>query len=167
MNGHITMIDDLPDLEDLEQQNSYTYNGPMDQQIQKYIRSSHSMNKSSGMHPEQIPSGYANSGHPRNNINNAHINNEHINNEHFNNGHNAYHNNNFNNGYLNNQTRYTEDKQFKQTDPSTYNCVDIAKHIQDCPICSRFYNNDKTVYIITIVILSIVCILLLKRVLNV
>jgi hypothetical protein len=48
-----------------------------------------------------------------------------------------------------------------------FNCIDIARHITDCPICSKFYNNDKTVYIIAIILLSIVCILLLKRVLNV
>jgi hypothetical protein len=47
------------------------------------------------------------------------------------------------------------------------NCIDIAKHVQDCPICSRFYNNDKTTYVITIVVLSIVCLLLLKKILNV
>ncbi len=48
-----------------------------------------------------------------------------------------------------------------------HHCVDIARHIQDCPICSKFYNNDRTVYIIAIVILSIICLLLLKRVLDV
>lgn len=47
------------------------------------------------------------------------------------------------------------------------NCVDIAKHVQDCPICSKFYKNDNTVYIIAIVVLAIVCLLLLKRVLDV
>lgn len=46
-------------------------------------------------------------------------------------------------------------------------CLEIADHIKDCPICSRFYNCDKTVYIICIVVLAIVCLLLLKRVLNV
>lgn len=52
--------------------------------------------------------------------------------------------------------------------PQPYlNCIDVAKHIQDCPICSKFYKNDNTVYIISIVILAIVCLLLLKRVLNV
>ena len=47
------------------------------------------------------------------------------------------------------------------------NCIDIARHIQDCPICSKFYSSDKTVYIIIIVILAIICILLLKKVLDV
>ena len=49
-----------------------------------------------------------------------------------------------------------------------FNCVDIAKHIQSCPLCSKFYNNnDRAIYIIAIVVLCIVCLLLLKRVLNV
>lgn len=52
-------------------------------------------------------------------------------------------------------------------DPLSISCIDIARHIQDCPICSKFYNNDRTVYVIAIVVLSIVCLLLLKRVLNV
>lgn len=48
-----------------------------------------------------------------------------------------------------------------------FNCIDIARHIQDCPICSKFYSSDKTIYIIVIVILAIVCLLLIKKVLNV
>lgn len=46
-------------------------------------------------------------------------------------------------------------------------CLEVADHIANCPICSKFYNNDKTIYIIAIVLLAIVCILLLKRVLDV
>ena len=46
-------------------------------------------------------------------------------------------------------------------------CLDIANHVKDCPICSKFYNNDKTVYIIVIVVLAIICLLLLKKVLDV
>lgn len=45
-------------------------------------------------------------------------------------------------------------------------CLSFAEHHANCPICSRFYNNDKTIYIIAIVVLSIVCILLLNRLLN-
>ena len=50
---------------------------------------------------------------------------------------------------------------------NTPNCLDIHAHIIKCPICSKFFKFDNTVYIIAIVVLSIVCILLLKRVLNV
>lgn len=46
---------------------------------------------------------------------------------------------------------------------SPYSCLDIAGHINNCPICSKFYNNDKSLYIVTIVILIIVCALLLKK----
>lgn len=50
---------------------------------------------------------------------------------------------------------------------SGMNCVDVNSHIQSCPICSRLYNHDKTIYIIVIVMLAIICLLLLKKVLNV
>ena len=52
-------------------------------------------------------------------------------------------------------------------DPMSFHCVDVSMHVQDCPICSKFYNGDKSLYIVVIVILAIVCLLLLKRVLNV
>lgn len=50
---------------------------------------------------------------------------------------------------------------------NTPSCLDVAEHIANCPICSRFYNNDKTIYIIAIIVLSVLCILLLKKVLEV
>lgn len=49
----------------------------------------------------------------------------------------------------------------------TNSCLAIAEHVKDCPICSKFYKNDNTVYIIVIVVLAIICILLLKRVLDI
>ncbi len=49
---------------------------------------------------------------------------------------------------------------------NTPTCLDVADHIANCPICSKFYNTDNTVYIIVIVILAVICILLLKRVLD-
>lgn len=55
----------------------------------------------------------------------------------------------------------------KNVSPASPSCLDVADHIANCPICSKFYNNDKTIYIIAIVLLAIVCILLLKRVLDV
>jgi hypothetical protein len=45
-------------------------------------------------------------------------------------------------------------------------CITVAEHIANCPICSKFYNNDKTPYIIAIIILLLVCILLIKKVLD-
>ena len=49
----------------------------------------------------------------------------------------------------------------------TPSCLDVAEHIANCPICSKFYCNDKTIYIIAIVVLAIICVLLLKKVLDV
>jgi len=46
-------------------------------------------------------------------------------------------------------------------------CIDVAEHIATCPICSKVYNCDKTLYIVTIIILSIICLLLLKKVLEI
>jgi hypothetical protein len=50
--------------------------------------------------------------------------------------------------------------------PLSYHCIDIANHVENCPICSQIYKNDKTIYIIIIIFLVIICILLLKKVLN-
>jgi hypothetical protein len=45
-------------------------------------------------------------------------------------------------------------------------CITIANHIKECPICSRFYNNDHSIYIISIILLIIVCILLVKKIIE-
>ena len=50
--------------------------------------------------------------------------------------------------------------------PNSPTCIEVADHIAGCPICSKFYKNDCSVYIISIVLLAIICILLLKKVLN-
>ena len=47
------------------------------------------------------------------------------------------------------------------------NCRDISHHTSNCDVCSKLYNNDKTIYIIIICVLAIICILLLKRILDV
>jgi hypothetical protein len=46
-------------------------------------------------------------------------------------------------------------------------CLRIADHVLECQMCSRFYNPDRTLYIIVIVVLTLICILLLKRVLDI
>lgn len=51
--------------------------------------------------------------------------------------------------------------------PGSPSCLEVADHIANCPICSKFYNNDKTIYMIVIAVLSVICILLLKRILDV
>jgi hypothetical protein len=46
-------------------------------------------------------------------------------------------------------------------------CIDVCNHVNSCPVCSRFYNNDKTVYIIIIVLLSIITVICFKKILNI
>ena len=46
-------------------------------------------------------------------------------------------------------------------------CLVVAEHISTCPLCSKFYKNDNTLYIIIIIMLLIVILLLLKKILDV
>jgi hypothetical protein len=147
--GNITMLGDLPNLEDIENagvgnpagqpyQPSPNFRmeshimerpNPNDEKFQKYIRSSQHISPNAGM-------GLNNPPPPQN---------------------------------------YPQQEMIMQVQeqappPPNYlrhHCLDIAGHIHECPICSKFYNNDKTVYIIVIILLTIVCLMLLKRVLNV
>jgi hypothetical protein len=50
---------------------------------------------------------------------------------------------------------------------SDLSCVNVADHASQCQVCSKLYQNDKTVYIVAIVILTIICIILLKRILEI
>ncbi len=79
-------------------------------------------------------------------------------------------------GY-NNNTQYNPSQNLEKNIEQIYepiisnynipNCIQISEHIRDCPICTRFYKNDNTIHIIIIIILSIMCLLLLKRVLDI
>ena len=51
----------------------------------------------------------------------------------------------------------------KKNEPS---CVDIAEHTANCLVCSKLYNNNNALLIILIVFLAIVNILLIKYVLD-
>lgn len=51
-------------------------------------------------------------------------------------------------------------------DNGNQNCIDVAHHTHNCPVCSRLYNTDKTIYMILIGLLIVICLILLKRVLE-
>ena len=67
--------------------------------------------------------------------------------------------------YINSYEEYDGPK--KKSDDCKISCQKVLDHISNCPICNKFYNNDRTVYIIIIVILIIISLLLFKKVLNV
>jgi hypothetical protein len=54
----------------------------------------------------------------------------------------------------------------QHSQPRELSCMEVARHIKNCPICSKFYDNDKSVYIIVIILLVIFCIILLKKILD-
>lgn len=49
---------------------------------------------------------------------------------------------------------------------SEISCLEISRHVTNCPICSKFYENDKSSYVIFIVILIVIIIILFKKVLE-
>ena len=75
----------------------------------------------------------------------------------------------FDTSYSNNQQQTAP---YHITQPEEYSCMDVATHVQNCPICTRFYgaeknnNNNSTLYIIVIIVLSLLCILLAKKVIE-
>lgn len=53
------------------------------------------------------------------------------------------------------------------TTASEPSCIDCARHASACPVCKSYFNNDKTIYIIAIIVLIAICLLLLKKILDV
>ena len=49
---------------------------------------------------------------------------------------------------------------------NSVNCVGVADHIENCPLCSKFYKKNNSVFFIIIGILLVLCILLIKKVLD-
>lgn len=154
-NPHVTMLDELPELEDLEGVGDYHVQmdrhimdrpNPQDDKYQKHIRGTHKVNPQAGM--QNMPGPMEGYGPAQSNSFHASLQPQEMIMQH----------------------PPPKMQEMPAIQPNNYmaiSCVDIARHIQECPICSKFYHNDKTVYIIAIVVLSIVCLLLLKRVLNV
>lgn len=63
-------------------------------------------------------------------------------------------------------TRVKEEVKTIDMPENSPSCLDVAEHIMNCPLCSKFYHNDNTIYIITIIVLVIIVVLLLKKVLD-
>jgi len=135
----VTMIDQLPDLNDLDDLNanqhvSINTNRTTENNYDKYIRNSHKPLQQSGMY---------------------YGNNENTQQDTF------VENNHFEQPVLQNENikKYI----LPNDSPS---CIDVANHIELCPICSRYYKQDNSLYIIAILVLSVLCILLAKKILK-
>ena len=138
--NNITRIEDLPELSDID--NSYGDSGMAgntDPKMNKYIRN-------------YTRQAYNNSMDMNNNMNN---------------------NMNLRNADPYQSQVYMEqpkvyEKEFYEPTPlpTTLNCLDVCNHIKDCPLCSKFYHNDNTLFIIIIVCLLILTVILTRKVLN-
>ena len=154
---NVTPLEMLPDLEDLEKSDFSPMNvlppGEADK-FSRYIRANYhnGIAKQSGM-TQNVHSGKQRQYHDNHYNDNHHYNDHHYNDKKEN--------------YDYNHIQKEDGVKTFNMPSGTPSCLDVAEHIANCPICSKFYNTDKTIYIIAIVILSIICILLLKKVLNV
>lgn len=71
--------------------------------------------------------------------------------------------------YQQNKSQYQQIPQYAKLRAGEINpisCVDVLEHIKNCPVCSKFYNTDKTIYLVIIIILIIMLAILLKRLLE-
>lgn len=46
------------------------------------------------------------------------------------------------------------------------NCISVADHAANCIVCSKLYTNDKTLYLSIIGVLIIICIILMKKIME-
>jgi hypothetical protein len=153
------MIDDLPDISDIEGKNNMMGLSmiPDSARFQKFLRNNNNNNlhTSSGMNNKQdnYKLGYHSSNQG------SYIDNSPV----PQNLQQSY----SSGGFAPESQMYYEsyDNNYQYSD--NLNCRDIARHIASCEICSKIYNNDKTFYIIPMFVLIIICILLLKRILDV
>lgn len=139
---NVTYIKDLPELEDLESQQQFQHHGPpsgLPEKYQKFIRPN--------MGPSPVESGMNSSSYHQEFSDNSRGDPRGDNSR----GDEPY----------NSMSEVREGYENRSS-----HCIDIFQHIESCPICSKFFKKDYSVYIIAIVLLSIICILLLKRVLN-
>jgi hypothetical protein len=134
----VTFLEDIPNLETIEKESTNEYDERSEAITRRYLKPRHSPHSQSGMTDDEF-------------------------------------------NVMNNQTqqqfRYplrSEPLQIQRNEfvepvisRQSFSCQDIYYHIEDCPMCKKFYRSDNTLYLIIIAILIITCALLLKKILNV
>jgi hypothetical protein len=51
-------------------------------------------------------------------------------------------------------------------EPPKLTCADVFDHISNCPVCSRIYQQDNTIYLIIIGVLTLMLVVLMKKILD-
>lgn len=154
MSRKVTFIDELPDVEyidDMDDHSSYR-----NKQTDKYVRKSHSPPMESGMYPRS-----------------SHVNNT---------GQDRAESDEYPPTYR--EPKYTPQNMMNTRGPPQntsqptqgqppekreINCLEVLDHMKNCPICSRYHGgkNDKLPYIIIIAILVIICLMLMKKIIDI
>ena len=149
---NVTRIDDLPELEDIDTHfnKEHDERNHISSNYKKFIRNTNpkNMNPISGMNGSSVPNythTYNNGSYPMGKEQQV-----------------------FHQEYPHSSGGFAPNSQmfYEPYDSPQVSCVSVADHALSCPVCSKLYNNDRTVYIIAIIILIIICILLLKRILE-
>ena len=191
-NQNVTFIDELQDLEDLDSSNNMeqTNNNSNDAIYKKYIRghamppneSGMNLNNQKNTNTTEHYNQYMNQ-HSRHNssMENYGNMNRYINVNDYVNPHTIpyskqYMNGNMNNGNMNREMMYQDivennDLENENNVKENYvtdnlNCRDVARHVSNCPVCSKLYKQDKTMYWIIISILVIMCIIMFNKILE-
>ena len=160
--NNITMIDDLPDISDIEGlHNPGMSMVPDSAKYQKFLKNTNNNNlhSSSGMNTPSRNDPYKLGYHDTSQ--GSYIDNMSDRNVRY-----SQHLHGSSGGFAPNTQMYYEPYDIPPQ-KDNLNCRDIASHAANCEVCSKLYNNDKTVYIIAICVLVIICILLLKWILDV
>jgi hypothetical protein len=185
MKNNITLIDELPDLEDLENKSSIL-NREQSDKVKKFIRSTNKNSTPYEAGMKSPPTYNPNGPYPIGNMNYQN-NNPHIQ-QHYQYNQNPYppqQNYPYNNAIYYDQNYIGDDSYIiphssgglapnSQMFYEPYNapkqrvlsCAEVADHSSTCSVCSKLYNNDKTIYIVIIVILMVICLFMLKKILN-
>jgi len=184
MQNNVTMIDELPSLDELEVPKTTGLTMIPQTEVnkyQKFVRNSgYVPPDESGMQTNKKNNLQMNN-IPRNNTQMNQMNQNNIirenmmynNNNHMHHRHENYVNYNLNKQY----NPYESEIVYERFDSSpkdnkTYkneinnNCVDVAEHASQCLVCSKLYTNNNTIFILIIIFLAVVNLLLLKRILE-
>lgn len=175
----VTMIEDLPELKDIEEgfENYSNPQAPTNSKYDKFIREQFTPLRESGMLdnsgelPSMPPPGYldhqnmAASSMPHPNMMPPNMrpppqysqNSQHPQNPQYVENFDAIE------SY---STNFNDTKENFVSPLLGISCLDISKHVDDCPICSKFYRNSTTIFVVIICVLSIFCLILLKKVMD-
>ncbi len=194
MQNNVTMIDELPSLEDLEVPKTPGLTMIPQTEVnkyQKFVRNSgYDPPDESGMQTNKKHNSKMNMNNiPRNNIhmnrdsiirenmpmNRDNIMRENMYNNHRHNKVENYVHYNLNNSYNPYESEMVYERfdsspkdyrMFKNEVNVNHSCVDVADHATSCSVCSKLYSNNNTVFILIIIFLAVVNLLLLKRILE-